>query len=240
MAVMDTPGLSEEQREFYSKNGYLIIENVLDPIGLDQVVEAYERTEAKLKPAWEQSLIDGTYGGGYGNGPNAHTMRPDFSEDPIFLDVANNPLIIPLVANIVGPDYQVMEMCLHNHHAGTEAHTGWHRDWPAWTHPQYTLKAKVFYFLDDQDPDMGCFSLVPDTHKLPDGPTRGEYTGSTLEDMPNFKKMDFKADLPSSGMCCAGTRAWPIPVRKTGASSSLAICPFLSENGTPARLHRPS
>jgi ectoine hydroxylase-related dioxygenase (phytanoyl-CoA dioxygenase family) len=131
--------------------------------------------------------------GGYGHGPNAHTMSSVYEHDDVFLDLANNPKVIPLLEEIIGPDVQTMEMVCHCHHAGTQAHTAWHRDWPAWSHPQFTLKAKVFYFLDDQTEDMGCFTVVPGTHKLPDNPSRDQYSGPDLEKMPGLKKIIGKA-----------------------------------------------
>jgi len=82
-----------------------------------------------------------------------------------------------------------MEMICHNHHAGTKAHTGWHRDWPPYVHPQFALKTKVFYFLDDQDEDMGCFTLVPGSHRLKEDPDPDKYTRENLTDMPNYKKI---------------------------------------------------
>ena len=181
--------LTPDQRAFYDEHGYLIIEDAMEEIGLRAVQVAYERTEAELKPAWEQSIRDGTYTGGYGNGPNAHTMRPDFKQESIFLELAGNPRIIPVVEELIGPDYQVMEIVCHNHHAGAAAHTGWHRDWPPYIHPTRTLKAKVFYFLDEQDADMGCFSLVPGTHTVADGPPKQRYVDTTLEEMPDLKKI---------------------------------------------------
>ena len=83
-------------------------------------------------------------------------------------------------------------MLYHNHHAGTAAHTTWHRDWPPWTHPQYTLKIKVFYFIDDQTPDMGCFSLVPRHAHQRGLSAREAYSGDALERMPKMKKMALK------------------------------------------------
>ena len=56
----------------------------------------------------------------------------------------------------------------HNRPAGTPAHIGWHRDCPPWSHPTQVLKAKVFYYLDDVDADMGCCSIVPGSHTWPD------------------------------------------------------------------------
>lgn len=181
--------ITPEQREQWDRDGYIIVENALDAVGFDRVVSAYERVEADQAPAWRESVEQGTFTGGYGNGPDAHTMRNIFEYDDVFLDLAANPLVTPIIDDVIGPNFQVMEMICHNHHAGTKAHTGWHRDWPPYVHPQYALKAKVFYFLDDQDEDMGCFSLVPGSHKLPDGPPREAYTRENLTDMPGLKKM---------------------------------------------------
>jgi ectoine hydroxylase-related dioxygenase (phytanoyl-CoA dioxygenase family) len=185
--------LTPEQREQIDTQGYLFVENALDPFGLARVQAAYERVQQLTEPAWRQSVLDNTYKGGYGNGPDAHTMSNVYEHDNLFLDIADNPVVTPILEEIVGENLQVMEMVAHCHHAGTGAHTGWHRDWPAWRHPQYILKAKVFYFLDDQDPDMGCFSLVPGSHLWDEDPPRDRYTGDTLEQMPGMKKMVGKA-----------------------------------------------
>lgn len=187
------PGLTDEQRAHFREHGYIIVENAAEPIGIDRVREAYERAEAETQAEWREMVESGNIKGGYGNGPNAHTIRPNYDWDTTILDLANNPKTIPLISDIVGPDYQVMEMLYHNHHAGTKAHTRWHRDWPPWTHPQYTLKAKCFYAVDDIHEDQGCFSLVPGTHRNPEGPPKDTYTEDNLTDIPGHKKMTMKA-----------------------------------------------
>ncbi len=116
-------------------------------------------------------------------------MNNIYAYDDLFLDLAANPLTMPIIEDVIGPNYQVMEMICHNHHAGTNAHTGWHRDWPPYVHPKYALKAKIFYFLDDQDEDMGCFTLVPGSHTRIDDPPRDQYTRENLTAMPGHKKM---------------------------------------------------
>lgn len=181
--------LTSEQRRQMDEEGYFLLENAIEPIGLERVRESYDKVQNETEEAWRQSVIVGTYTGGYGNGPNAHTMSPDHSKDTTFLELANNPKVIPLLEKIVGPEVQVHEMLCHCHHSGTDAHTAWHRDWPPWNHPQYILKAKVFYFLDDQDEEMGCFSLVPGSHKSPNPAPKDQYMGPALEEMPGMKKM---------------------------------------------------
>ena len=185
--------LTPELREQIDEHGYLTIENALCPFGLDRVRAAFEAIQRQTEPAWAESIRNGTFKGGYGNGPNAHTMGDIHQYDTFFLDIAENPLVLPILKGIVGPDVQTMEMVAHCHHAGTSAHTGWHRDRPAWRHSQFMLKAKVFYFLDVQTPDMGCFSLVPGSHKRDANPSRTEYVGETLEQTPGLQKMVGKA-----------------------------------------------
>ena len=185
--------LDPNWREQWDRDGYIIVENALDSVGLENVRAAYEAIEAQQAVEWRESVAAGNHHRAYGNGPDAHTMRNIWDYDDIFLNLAENPLVTPVIEEVVGENFQVMEMLCHNHHAGTNAHTGWHRDWPPYVHPKYALKVKVFYFLDDQDPDMGCFSLVPGSHKLDDGPSRDEFTGDELENMPGLTKMVGKA-----------------------------------------------
>lgn len=184
---------AENQLAQFHEQGYFVIEDALDAFGVERVRTAYEAVQRDTEQAWKEMVASGVYKGGYGNGPDAHTMNNLHEYDTLFLDIANNPKIIPLLKEITGPDLQTMEIVAHCHHAGTNAHTGWHRDWPEWSHPKYTLKTKVFYFLDDQDADMGCFSLVPGSHKRVEKPPRDEYVNGTLEEMPGLTKIMGKA-----------------------------------------------
>jgi len=187
------PGFTNQQREQFDEEGYIIIEDALEPLGLDNVVRAWERIQEEDEPGWKQAVADGTVTGGYGNGPNAHTMSGVYKRDKVFFDVGGNPIMRPMLEELHGVDVQCVGVTNHCHHAGTAAHTAWHRDWPAWTHPSWIIKSKIFYFLDDQDEDMGCFSIVPGTHKNPEGPDKEAYSGENLEKMPGMMKVTGKA-----------------------------------------------
>lgn len=181
--------VTAEQIQQFRDEGYVLIENALDPFGLARVRAAYEEIQRATEPAWRTMVASGDIKGGYGHGPDAHTMGNIYEYDPLFLDIADNPITVPLLEAVVGPNLQAMEIVAHCHHAHTNAHTAWHRDWPPYRHPEYILKAKAFYFLDDQTEDMGCFTIVPGSHKWDDNPPRDRYTGDQLEEMPGIKKM---------------------------------------------------
>ena len=187
------PGFTKQQREQFHEEGYIIVEDALEPFGLDNVVRAWEQIQAEDEPGWKQAVADGTVSGGYGNGPNAHTMSAVHKRDKLFFDIGGNPVFRPMVEDLHGKDVQCVGVTNHCHHGGTAAHTAWHRDWPAWTHPEWVIKSKIFYFLDDQDEEMGCFSIVPGTHNNPEGPEKEKYSGENLEKMPGMLKVTGKA-----------------------------------------------
>lgn len=188
-ATQPQSAVTDEQLQHFRQQGYVLIENALDPFGLARVQAAYAAIQRQTEPAWRAMVQSGVFKGGYGNGPDAHTMDSIYQYDPLFLDIAANPVTLPLLEEVIGPSVQAMEMVAHCHHAGTNAHTGWHRDWPPYRHPKHVLKAKAFYFLDDQDEAMGCFTVVPGSHLWDDDPSKDRYTGATLEEMPGLKKM---------------------------------------------------
>jgi len=193
MTMDKYPKLTKQQREQMDEEGHILIDDALEPFGLENVIQAWERIQAEDEPGWKQAVADGTVSGGYGNGPNAHTMSKVSQRDKIFFDIGSNSIMRPLLEDLLGVDVQCAGVTNHSHHAGAAAHTTWHRDWSPWTHPTWIIKAKIFYFLDDQDEDMGCFSIVPGTHTLPDGPDREAYSGENLEQMPGMKKITGKA-----------------------------------------------
>ncbi len=189
IATMPQVTVSEEQLHQFREDGFILIENALEPFGLARVRAAFEQVQRAMEPGWRAMLASGVIKGGYGNGPDAHTMNQIYEYDSVFLDIAENPVVTPFLDEIIGPNLQSMEVIAHCHHGHTNAHTGWHRDWPPYRHPKHILKAKAFYFLDDQTEDMGCFTVVPGSHKRDEDPPRDKYTGDTLEDMPGLKKM---------------------------------------------------
>ena len=194
--------LSEQQRQQFRTEGYLLVPDALADIGPQRVRDAYEQVRAQTEAQWRETVAADTGKGVYGQGTAAHVIPDLYQYDSLFLDLSNNPAVIPILEAVVGLDLQLTEMIAHNHPAGTDAHIEWHRDWPPWNHPTQILKAKVFYYLDDITDDMGPFSIVPGSHIRPDDPPGSAnsfaenpstqapcYTGSALENMPQMKKL---------------------------------------------------
>ena len=119
--------MTSQQREQFDTDGYILVENALEDVGLDRVRQAHEAVQKQTESAWQQFVVDGEYKrkGVYGHGPNAHATLGCYRYDDLFLDIANNPQVIPFLEDVVGPDLQCVETICHTHHVGTEAHTEW-------------------------------------------------------------------------------------------------------------------
>ena len=137
--------LSEQQRQQFRTEGYLLVPDALANIGPQRVRDTYEQVRAQTEAQWRETVAADTGKGVYGLGAAAHVMHDLYQYDPLFLDLSNNPAVIPILEAVVGLDLQLTEMIAHNHPADTDAHIEWHRDWPPWNHPTQILKAKVFY-----------------------------------------------------------------------------------------------
>ena len=76
--------MTDDQRQHFADNGYVLIENALEPFGLDRVRAAYEHAQRATEKAWQEMVDSGVYKGGYGHGPDAHTMSGVYKFDTIF------------------------------------------------------------------------------------------------------------------------------------------------------------
>ena len=72
--TMPSVQVTDAQLSQFREQGYVLIENALDPFGLGRVRAAYENVQRQTEPAWREMLRSGVIKGGYGHGPDAHTM----------------------------------------------------------------------------------------------------------------------------------------------------------------------
>ena len=99
---------SENELQHYLEYGYVVIENAMEQVGLSNATASFEKVQNLTELAWKNMVASGVIKGGYGHGPNAHTMNNIHKYDDLWLELAMNPRIVPLLKRIVGIDVQVM------------------------------------------------------------------------------------------------------------------------------------
>jgi len=89
--------LSEQQRQQFRTEGYLLVPDALADIGPQRVRDAYEQVRAQTGAQWRETVAADTGKGVYGLGAAAHVMPDLYQYDPLFLDLSNNPAVIPIL-----------------------------------------------------------------------------------------------------------------------------------------------
>jgi ectoine hydroxylase-related dioxygenase (phytanoyl-CoA dioxygenase family) len=167
LGISETVMLSPEQVESYHKNGYLVVEDVIDPA---TVAELRRVTEDFVERARAVAASDGTFDLAEGHGPETPQLRrikhPE-AQHPVYDAVMRAPALLDIVEALVGPDVRFDHGKLNLKAPGPAgAAVEWHQDWAFYPHSNDDMLA-VGVMLDDCDADNGPLLVVPGSHKGP-------------------------------------------------------------------------
>lgn len=152
--------LTPFEREFFNRNGYLIVENALDASMVQRLTAAVDRIDARERTAETQGKLMSV--------PNI------IHHDPAFVDLVDWPTALPKVWGILGWNIYVY----HSHvdltppadEAALKWRVAWHQDSmrvndELESHPRPRLSLKIGYYLSDtREPDRGNTLIVPGSH----------------------------------------------------------------------------
>ena len=160
---MEFTRLEDEQREFFDRNGYLVVRNALDADMLERVTVAGDRVVEKHKD----------------DGSLRASLSNVLPEDDIFLSLLTWETTVPLVVQLLSFDIRLAKSHLiYNYPDPPEAKpsTNWHRDFmespfDLGPHRYPRLLIKIAYQLTDTTLLSGNTILLPGsnnhTRRLP-------------------------------------------------------------------------
>ena len=159
--------LSEEERQQFRDDGYLIIRKAIDEDLIGRLIEAGDRllaTEERLNRFKTSDYYDG--------------YRNCITMDDAFIPLLSNGITLPLVVQLLGANVQLSTSHLIYRHpdpAGTPdsiRRPGWHRDGGRTSldlgqahYPRMGLKC-AFYLTDLSEPNSGVTMLATGSNKL--------------------------------------------------------------------------
>ena len=155
---MEFTRLEDEQREFFDRNGYLVVRNALDADMLERVTAAGDRVVEKHKD----------------DGSLRASLSNVLPEDDIFLSLLTWETTVPLVVQLLSFDIRLAKSHLiYNYPDPPEAKpsTNWHRDFmespfDLGPHRYPRLLIKIAYQLTDTTPLSGNTILLPGSNNL--------------------------------------------------------------------------
>jgi hypothetical protein len=152
--------LSEEERDFFLREGYLVVEGALSPEQVRTLAGVCDKIDAReRRPGQERSLL---------SFPNV------VAEDPALLDLIDNPVTFPKVWGILGWNIYLYHTHVDVTPPADPAALGWRVAWhqdsmrvndELETDPRPRLSLKIGYYLTDAtQPERGNTLVLPGSH----------------------------------------------------------------------------
>lgn len=154
-------GLTDDQRERFERDGYLIVENALEPDRVARLTEAVDRTWAAHRGVPPVAGADPLH------------LLAFVGRDPLFVELLDHEPVLRLIVDLLGWNIFMYHCHLDVHPPAVgraPATWMWHQDGGVQnrdleTHPRPRMSVKVAYFLSDvSEPGRGNFVVLPGSH----------------------------------------------------------------------------
>jgi phytanoyl-CoA hydroxylase len=183
---MELHGLTIEQKLTWERDGFLVIPEFLS----DNEVDKYNH---HLDQAFESWRSSGLSNPATGQLNHVEQICGIIEMDDVFVELLEHPRMMPILRDMLGNSFVMIDNDALLKPPNKESHTGWHRDTgnllfvnekPA------PFMAKVFYFLSDVHYDGGCLAFLPGSVHM-----ANEILPKVAkqEDMPGHVRMNVKA-----------------------------------------------
>ncbi|HTO48178.1 MAG TPA: phytanoyl-CoA dioxygenase family protein [Burkholderiales bacterium] len=172
--------LTQSQREFYFREGYLLLEKA---IGEDWIRRLRVATEEMVERSRKVTKSDKIFDLEPAHRPDAPRLRRvsnPVEHHPVFWEYVTKSPLGDIVADLVGPNVKFHHSKLNYKWAQGGEEVKWHYDISFWPHTNYS-PLTVGTYLYDCGMDNGPLGVLPRSHELDpmlsqyDG--RGQWTG---------------------------------------------------------------
>ena len=159
-----TDQLSLEQVKKYEKDGYIIIDNVIDKVILDKIKLATDKIVENAswinKSNDQYDLADNHSK----NKPSIRRIKQPQNFDNTFKELLFYPSVIDKVTSLLGNNFRLHNGKMNMKSPSAGDLVDWHQDWAFYPHSNDDVLA-VGIMLDDMTLENGSVLFVPGSHK---------------------------------------------------------------------------
>ncbi|MCY4209327.1 MAG: phytanoyl-CoA dioxygenase family protein [Roseovarius sp.] len=167
---------TEAQIEFYEKNGYLVIENVVSAGMLKRIRTAimeFRETAGQIKSSNAKFDLAPSHGA---DNPMLRRVKHPVEQHPVFDELMRSDDLLDIVSPLLGGTVRFDHSKLNFKPAGGQAKIEWHQDWAFYPHTNDDLLA-VGVMIEDCNEENGPLKVIPGSHK---GPVYNHHNGSVF------------------------------------------------------------
>jgi ectoine hydroxylase-related dioxygenase (phytanoyl-CoA dioxygenase family) len=180
--------LTQDQKDFYAEQGYLMVENVVTP---EELAKLRTITHALLEESRAVSASDDRFDLDAGHGPDTPRLtriKLPHRQHSFFWDLLRHSGITRVLNDLLGPDTTLLTSKLNTKAPGGGRAVEWHQDWAFYPHTNDDLLA-FGLMLEDVDEANGPLMVIPGTHRGPvlSHHANGVFAGAIDPDDPLFQ-----------------------------------------------------
>ena len=235
--------LSEEQRQQFWSEGFLVVENVVDADILQAMQEQFsawvEESREYSKPYGD--TLDGRprFDLEPGHTPEKPALRrvnAPVEVSPAYYDAMAASRMTDCVADLIGPNVKFHHSKINSKLPGGHTAVKWHQDFPFTPHTNDDLVTALL-MVDEVTPDNGPLEVVAGSHKgeLFGLWHNGIFTGAVADEVAqDCQKKAITCTGPAGSVCLMHTRLLHGSAPNFGKRSrNLFICVYSAEDAIP-------
>jgi ectoine hydroxylase len=157
--------LTQEQREFYFREGYLLVPGVIDAGWLARLREATEKLVERSRSVSKSDEIFDLEPGHRSDAPRLRRVSRPVEHDPVYWEYVTRSMLPDIVSDLVGPDVKFHHSKLNFKWLGGGEEVKWHYDIAFWPHTNYS-PLTVGTYLHDCGMDQGPLAVLPRSHLI--------------------------------------------------------------------------
>ena len=185
--------LSQPQREFYFREGYLLVEKIIGDEWLRKLRAATDEMIERSRKVTTSDKIFDLEPTHRPDAPRLRRVSNPVEHHPVFWEYVTRSPLPDVVADLVGPDVKFHHSKLNYKWARGGEEVKWHYDISFWPHTNYS-PLTVGTYLYDCGMDNGPLGVMPRSHALDpmlsQYDARGNWTGCLSDE--DVAKLDLR------------------------------------------------
>ena len=158
--------ISDADVAFYSRNGYLVVDDVYSP---DEVAGMRATVDALVAGAAGVANHDAIYDlepSHRPDRPRVRRIKEPYKVNPLFRSMAEHPKLVSVLSRLLGPNLRLHGGKINIKASEYGSPVEWHQDWAFYPHTNDDVLA-VGVMLDDMTEENGPLLIMPGSHRGP-------------------------------------------------------------------------
>ncbi|MFN0160025.1 MAG: phytanoyl-CoA dioxygenase family protein [Burkholderiales bacterium] len=157
--------LTQAQREFYLREGYILLERAIGEEWLAKLRAATEELVEQSRKVAKSDKVFDLEPGHRADAPRLRRVSNPTEQHPVFWDYVTRSPLPDIVADLVGADVKFHHSKLNFKWAQGGEEVKWHYDISFWPHTNYS-PLTVGTYIYDCGPDNGPLMVMPKSHEI--------------------------------------------------------------------------